>query len=270
MTHRSKLEDYAVDEEGCYQAMAQLEYEMKQSAKLFEYTKLLKEAATKRASAHHRANGGAGAAAMVQDSTYIIRLQSQLMKSMHSMGMLDNQLELYQTQCSGMAKSLREEIIRIIEGKSLAELRLMNELGTVHGEMREREEELNGAIEAKRLELAKLEDILVERHGHRIDEDEDGDNDSEVGEENNGPSYGDEAISAPVSGREMTSNSHCTRAKYAEGTILLDEEIEGVTRQIETLSTEKESMVCHLRMAIADKDEILRKMKKETTVRLHL
>ena len=253
MTHRSTLEDYAADEEGCRHAMEQLEYEMKQSAKLFEYTKLLKEAATKRASAR---NGGG-----VQDSTYIIRLQSQLMKSMHSMGMLDNQLKLYQTQCSGMAKSLREEISRIVEEKSMAELRMMNELGSVHGEMREREEELISALETKRAELAEVEQILMERYGHHIDEDgneDDNESDGAAGAESSDPPHDDEGIhGTPVREGEPAS-------RVDEGTLLLDEEIERVQRQIQTLSTEKDSMVEHLSIAIAEKDDILRQLKGTT------
>ena len=241
MTHRSTLEDYAADEEGCRHAMEQLEYEMKQSAKLFEYTKLLKEAATKRASAR---NGGG-----VQDSTYLIRLQSQLMKSMHSMGMLDNQLKLYQSQCSGMAKSLREEISRIVEEKSMAELRMMNELGSVHAQMKEREEELSGAVEAKRAELAKVEQILMERYGHHIDEDgnedEENDESDSVGEKESSDPHDDEGVHATPA-REGKPTLHAD-----EETLLLDEEIERVQRQIQTLSTEKESMVEHLNIAIA-------------------
>ena len=255
LMHRSKLEDYAADEEGCRHAMEQLEYEMKQSAKLFEYTKLLKEAAAKQASARN----GAG----VQDSTYLIRLQSQLMKSMHSMGMLDNQIKLYQSQCSGMAKSLREEISRIVEEKSMAELRMMNELGSVHGQMRENEEELSGAVVAKRAELVEMERILMEKNGHHIDEDGDEDDentesDSADGAQSDGPSHEGEGIdAAPI--EEGKPPSHAD-----EGTQLLDEEIERVQRQIQTFSTERDSMVEHLSIAIAEKDEILRRMRETT------
>ena len=255
MAHRSTLEDYVADEEGCRHAMEQLEHETKQSAKLFEYTKLLKEAATKRASAR---NGGG-----VQDSTYIIRLQSQLMKSMHSMGMLDNQLKLYQSQCSGMAKSLREEISRIVEEKSISELKMINELGSVHAEMKEREEELSDEAEAKRAELVEVERILMERYGHHIDEDgteddENGESDSAGGEEHSSPSPDDKGA------HETSTREGKPASRAEEENLLLDEEIERVQRQIQTLSTEKDSMVKHLSLAIAEKDEVLRQMKGTT------
>lgn len=254
VTHRSTLEDYAADEEGCRHAMEQLEYEMKQSAELFEYTKLLKEAATKRASAR---NGGG-----VQDSTYLIRLQSQLMKSMHSMGMLDNQLKLYQSQCSGKTKSLREEISRIVEEKSMAELRMMNELGSVHAQMKEREEGLSDAVETKRAELVQVERILMEKYGRHIDEDgneDDVKDESDSADEAKGidPSNEDEGINA-------TPATECKPASHADEEPLLEEEIERVQRQIQTILTEKDSMVEHLSIAIAEKDKALRKMRETT------
>jgi len=263
MTHRLELEDYVAEEEGCRHAMTQLEYEMKQSAKMYEYAKLLREAAAKY-------TAGAGTAAMVQDSTYIIRLQSQLMKAMHAMGMLDNQSRLYQSQCSGMAKSLREEITRIVEDKSMAELRMMNELGTVHGQMREREEALRGAVEERRAELAEVERLLVERHGHRTSINE---NEDEDGEDNENDSESEDNIDGPPSNRDEATDpegvddktgteSRRRQATDNEETLLLDEEIERVTRQVEMLSMEKDSMIEHLRMAIAEKDEVLRQMKE--------
>jgi hypothetical protein len=62
------------------------------------------------------------------DSSYVLRMQAQLCKAMHSMGMLENQLQLSSQQQELATKSLKDVITNMVEEKSQIELKLMNEL----------------------------------------------------------------------------------------------------------------------------------------------
>jgi len=64
----------------------------------------------------------------VQDSSYVTRMQAQLCKAMHSMGMYETQLALSTTQVEGLQKHLRESKTSLIEEKTQVELKLMNDL----------------------------------------------------------------------------------------------------------------------------------------------
>lgn len=104
--------------------------------------------------------------------------------------------------------------------------------------MREREEELNDEAEAKRAELIEAEQILMERYGHRIDEDgteenadENDESDSVGGAESSGP----------------TKKSIVCSVRYKR------------SRRRRTPCIAE-----YLSLAIAEKDKVLRQMKGAT------
>ena len=230
--HKQKLTKYEMEENEVSQRMSQLQKEMKNSATLYEYVQLLRDAAAQSSS--------------VQDSSYILRLQSQLMKAMHQMGMTDNQIKLYQNQCNSMAKSLRDEITALVEERCVKEVQLMNELGMLHGEMKDMEDEYSKKIEERRRELLEVEEALAEYE----------ETDSGV-EEGSRTTSSDDDESA---NQEDTSEQDDTDGENEEAT---DEEIERLSQELEALATEKESMEQHLRTAIAEKDDILAQLKEE-------
>jgi hypothetical protein len=63
-----------------------------------------------------------------QDSSYVTRMQAQLCKAMHSMGMVETQLAMSTSQTEGVQKYLRESKTSLLEDKTLVELKLMNDL----------------------------------------------------------------------------------------------------------------------------------------------
>jgi murein L,D-transpeptidase YcbB/YkuD len=69
------------------------------------------------------------------DSSYVMRMQAQLCKAMHSLGIVDHQMEMSKSHSEGMVKYQRENLASVTHGKSVMELELMNELmksDTVH------------------------------------------------------------------------------------------------------------------------------------------
>lgn len=63
-----------------------------------------------------------------RDSSYVIRMQAQLCKAMHSMGMLETQLAMVMAHAGDRQKYLKESITMTLEDKSRVELELMNAL----------------------------------------------------------------------------------------------------------------------------------------------
>ena len=59
------------------------------------------------------------------DSSYVLRMQAQLCKAMHSMGMVETQYQLTQTQQETLQKSLKDVKTDMIEEKTQVELKLM-------------------------------------------------------------------------------------------------------------------------------------------------
>lgn len=62
------------------------------------------------------------------DSTYVLKLQSQLAKAMHQMGTIQNQLTLTQQACDGIVKELRDEMRKITERNSKTEIDYLNQI----------------------------------------------------------------------------------------------------------------------------------------------
>ena len=62
------------------------------------------------------------------DSSYVIRMQSQLCKAMHSMGALEHQLEIVNQISASTLGALKGSMATMFEEKTMVELKLMNEL----------------------------------------------------------------------------------------------------------------------------------------------
>ena len=111
-----------------------------------------------------------------KDSSYVMRMQAQLCKCMHSMGIMENQTELVKATCDELIKSLKEAVNRTLDEKTNVELQFMNELVMTDNSRREVEEKMMAKLNKLRDEIAHLEEKLADR-------DSDSESDSEVDEE---------------------------------------------------------------------------------------
>jgi hypothetical protein len=103
---------------------------IQQNGGLHVYANILKEAAPESA-----------------DSSYVIRMQSQLCKAMHCMGALQHQLEILNFYSGQILSALRGSMAQIMEEKTMVELQLMNELMQVDTLKRRMEEGLRRSLE---------------------------------------------------------------------------------------------------------------------------
>jgi hypothetical protein len=94
-----------------------------------------------------------------RESSYVIRMQAQLCKAMHSMGMMETQLALVTADAADWQKYLKDSVTLTMEEKSQVELELMNGLIVADNSRREVETRHKGMIEAFTTE----KDALVEK-----------------------------------------------------------------------------------------------------------
>lgn len=114
------------------------------------------------------------------DSSYVLRMQAQLCKAMHSMGMMETQLQLTKGHTEAYQKNMKDDVTWMVEEKSQVELKLMNDLVLADNDRREVETKRNELSEAFTTEKDELMEKL-ERHLRK--EQEDGE---ENGEEDEG------------------------------------------------------------------------------------
>jgi hypothetical protein len=77
------------------------------------------------------ASSSSAAAAMAgieSSSNYVVRMQSQLCKAMHGMGIMETQLQLTRKQTELYKKKSKDSITDMVEEKSQVELKIVNEL----------------------------------------------------------------------------------------------------------------------------------------------
>jgi len=111
---------------------------------------------------------GGGAAPVCVDSGYVLHLQSQLSKSMQTMGVLDNQIGMVKRSCDEVVKSLKEEIADVMDDKCRVEMELLNQLAVLDNEKRNLEDECEervrvekSKIQCKEEHIAKLKDEII-------------------------------------------------------------------------------------------------------------
>ena len=116
------------------------------------------------------------------DSSYVVRMQSQLCKAMHSMGILEHQLGIVNQISSDVIKTSKEAITSIVDEKSKMELEIMNELMAMDGEKRKAEEECKSNLEKDQLQVVALRKRLGEHDEDNSDEDSDEGDEDEMRE----------------------------------------------------------------------------------------
>lgn len=116
------------------------------------------------------------------DSSYVMRMQAQLCKAMHSMGMMETQLQLATGQTEAYTKYLKDSLAGMVEEKSQVELRLMNDLVAADNARREVEtttREMSEAFSHEKDELMEK----IERQHSKLEGAEDGGDAKEEGDE---------------------------------------------------------------------------------------
>ena len=152
---------YAERQEYAGYKLSQIEVNVKQQkGSLHTYADLLGKADTERV-----------------DSSYVVRMQSQLCKAMHSMGILEHQLNIVKECGSDVVKNLKDGISKLVEEKSQMELSLMNKLVAIDDEKRSMEDAYKDQVTKEQDEIAKSV------RGNDDDKDEDEDNEEEEEEE---------------------------------------------------------------------------------------
>lgn len=107
------------------------------------------------------------------DSSYVLRMQAQLCKAMHSMGMLEVQLVMIQNGSVERQKHLKEVITKTMDEKSQVELKIMNGLILGGDALREVEEKHREMV----ADFSKQKDALLEKIEKQKEKDEDDDTD---------------------------------------------------------------------------------------------
>mmetsp|Transcript_18739 Transcript_18739/g.33913 ORF Transcript_18739/g.33913 Transcript_18739/m.33913 type:complete len:333 (-) Transcript_18739:88-1086(-) len=145
---------------------------------LHKIQKVEKEVRNQNGSLHVYADILKEAAPESVDSSYVVRMQAQLCKAMHSMGILEHQLAIVNSISSEVVKSQKEAITSVVDEKSAMELEVMNELMAIDDARREIEGECKAKLEKEQLKLVKLRAELG-MNEERSDAGSDSENDDE-------------------------------------------------------------------------------------------
>lgn len=104
---------------------------------------------------------GGGAAPVCVDSGYVLHLQSQLSKSMQTMGVLDNQIGMVKRSCDEVVKSLKEEIADVMDDKCRVEMELLNQLAVLDNEKRNLEDECEERVRVEKSRIQCKEEHIL-------------------------------------------------------------------------------------------------------------
>jgi hypothetical protein len=106
------------------------------------------------------------------DSSYVMRMQAQLCKAMHSMGVAENQLSLVTRQTEYWIKYLKDSVTSTVDDKSHVELKLMNDLVVADNARREAEATMKAKMEDYHKEREALEKRGKKKTGNDNDDSE--------------------------------------------------------------------------------------------------
>lgn len=118
-----------------------------------------------------------------QDSSYVTRMQAQLCKAMHSMGMVETQLAMSTGQAEGVQRYLRESKTSLLEDKTQVELKLMNDLVGADNLRKEVADKVQKQTEDFTKEKDSLLDKIEQQQEQGDEEPEEQDDDDEEKEE---------------------------------------------------------------------------------------
>ena len=117
------------------------------------------------------------------DTSYVMRMQAQLCKAMHSLGIGDHQMELAKAHADALIKMQRDAVAAVREEKSQVELELMNELMKRDTEHRTLENQLKARLDEIRKDVEAVNEQLENSDSEDDDGEKDGDDEQESEEE---------------------------------------------------------------------------------------
>lgn len=83
------------------------------------------------------------------ESSYVLRLQAQLCRAMHSLGVMESQLALVKDIFSGLIKFMKEDLSHMADDRTRREIELMNVLAKVDDEKRVMGMEMEKKVQEK-------------------------------------------------------------------------------------------------------------------------
>lgn len=115
------------------------------------------------------------------DSNYVVRMQSQLCKAMHGMGVMETQRQMTKGQMEHIQKKAKDVVTDMVEEQSSVELKMVNDLIFADNSKRE----VDGKRTLQMETYSKQKHDLMEKIERQLDEanENDGDGDAENDEE---------------------------------------------------------------------------------------
>ena len=92
----------------------------------------------------------------VVDSNYVIKMQAQLCKAMHNMGIVDHQYKLVKDACDLNLKRQKETLAQLTEEKTKLELKMLNELMHQDNKRKDIEDELETQLNDLFTQISKV------------------------------------------------------------------------------------------------------------------
>ena len=218
---------------------------------------------------------GGGAAPVCVDSGYVLHLQSQLSKSMQTMGVLDNQIGMVKRSCDEVVKSLKEEIADVMDDKCRVEMELLNQLAVLDNEKKNLKDECEervsvekSKIRCKEEHITKLkEEIRLLRQikdGRRGTQN--GTHENKGGERERGAASVGETVAATASHFDNPGPSRTEISSRGRESDLLDE-IHRLEVEIDHLRTnnndQNDDKLLALEDTIADQDDQIERLVAE-------
>jgi len=123
------------------------------------YTEIMKEVVIAAEKTTEVSNGSG-------DSNYVVRMQSQLCKAMHGMGVMETQRQMTKGQVEHMQKKAKDVVTEMVEERSSVELKMVNDLIVADTSKRE----VDGKRTLQHETFSKQKNDLMEKIERQIDE----------------------------------------------------------------------------------------------------
>jgi hypothetical protein len=104
------------------------------------------------------------------DSSYVVKMQSQLCKAMHGMGVMETQRQMTKGQMEHILKKAKDVVTDMVEEQSNVELKMVNDLIVADNSKRE----VDGKRTLQKETFSKQKNDLMEKIERQFEEDEDG------------------------------------------------------------------------------------------------
>jgi hypothetical protein len=108
----------------------------------------------------------------LKDATYVMRMQAQLCKAMHSMGILDHQLEVAKIHAEDIVKAQKDVVTTLTDEKTEIEVRLMNELMKTDASGKGVEDEQKALLDELLKDVEEVERQIEEAEDNSDSDDE--------------------------------------------------------------------------------------------------